>query len=287
VKYDLAGMARRAGTRRKLVTFAPIKTTRAQAHSLAAIFRRMLAPWLDSRSRIEEAYATELARVLQTDGIDDLTSLFASLAEEVNRLVLTLTPDLRDWALRVESWHRGKWTGTVLSGTGVDLRYLIGPADVAETIEAVLARNVALVKDISAQAQARISDAVFRGIQQRLPTREVGKEIAEALGMARKRAVRVAADQTTKLASSLDMQRQREAGLDLYRWNHSDKLRPRLWHRARDGKLYERETGKEVSFEDGEKVYGSGRIEREDAPGQPPWCGCVAQGVLAFEGEVL
>jgi uncharacterized protein with gpF-like domain len=268
-RYDLAFMARRAGTRRKLITFAPIITTKAQVSSLAANYRRMLAPWLDSRRVIEAAYARELDRVLQTDAIDDLTSLFAALAEEVNRLVLTLTPDLRDWALRVESWHRNRWANTVLAGANVDIRYLIGPADAQEAIEAVLARNAALVKDIGRQAEARISDAVFRGIQARTPAREVGKEIAEALGLARKRANRIAADQAVKLASALDRQRQREAGLDSWKWKHSGKLHPRLWHQKRDGKIYTDETAP------------------EDEPGELPFCGCVRQAVLVIDGVVL
>lgn len=273
--------------RRRAVTFAPIRSTRAQSTSLSAIYRRMLAPWLDARDTILAAYERELARVLATDAPSDLSALFEALADEVSRLVLTLTPDLREWAFRVEGVHRGKWAGTVLSGTGVDIRYLIGPQDAAEAIEAFVARNVALVKDVSAQAQGRISDAVFRGLQQRAPAREVGKAIADALGMGRKRALRIAADQSTKLNAALSEQRQREAGLEVYRYVHSGKLHARPWHKTRDGKLYEIDTGKEVRFEDGEKVYGSDLIEREDKPSVPPWCGCVTRAVLVFEGQVL
>lgn len=268
-RYDLEAMAKRAGVKRRMVTFRPIHSTQAQAQSLAAWYRRVMAPWLGSRQQIEALYARELARVLQTDAIDDLTSLFSSLAEELNRLVLTLTPDLRDWAFRVEAVHRGKWAQTVLAGANVDIRYLIGPADAEETIEAFLARNTALVKDVGTQAQGRIADAVFRGLQQRTPAREVGKEIAEALGMARKRANRIAADQAVKLSSALDKQRQREAGLDTWKWNHSGKLHPREWHKQRDGKIYTEETAP------------------EDEPGELPFCGCVRQGVLVIDGLVI
>jgi hypothetical protein len=269
MRFDLAAMVRRAGIRRRQITFRPIRTTQAQAQSLAVIYRRMLAPWLEARPRIEEAYQRELDRVLTTDSIDDLAGLFDELGEMVERLVLTLTPDLRDWAFRVERWHRQRWVGTVLSGAGVDLQYLIGPAEAQETIEAFMARNTALVKDISRQAQGRISDAVFRGIQQRTPAREVGRTIGEALGMARKRANLIARDQAVKLASALDRQRQREAGLDTWKWNHSDKLNFRPEHKARDGEQYTDETAP------------------EDEPGELPFCGCVRQAVLVLDGEVL
>lgn len=269
MKIDLARMARRAGTRRKIITFSPIETTRAQAKDLATIYNRMLAPWYSARELIDALYAAELARVLQTDSVDDLSNLMDEMDRQVQRLVMTLTPALRDWALRLEKWHEGKWARTVLAGAGVNIATLIGPADALETIDAFLARNVALVRDISSQARGRIADAVFRGLQQRTPAREVGKEIAEATGMARKRANRVAADQNVKLSSALDAQRQREAGLDHWKWRHSGKAHPRLDHLARNGKIYTENTAP------------------QDQPGQLPYCGCVRQAVLILDGEVL
>lgn len=285
MKYDLAAMSRRAGNRRRMVTFAPIPLTQAQQSGLAKINRAILAPWLTARERITEAYAAELARVLTTDSIDDLTSLFSSLADEVQRLVLELTPAMRDWAFRVEQVHRGKWARTVLAGADVDVSYLIGPADAQESIEQFLARNTALVKDTATQAQGRISDAVFRGLQARKPAREVGREIADALGMARKRSDRIAADQAVKLSSALDAQRQREAGLTVWRWNHSGKLHPRSWHKQRDGNLYADDKADQGPLANGDVVAEP--PEPDDLPGVPPYCGCVRQGVLVFEGAVL
>ncbi len=285
MRYDLAAMAARAGKRRKIVTFAPIPSTKAQADSLARINRRILAPWLDARQRITDAYAAELARVLTTDSIDDLTGLFAELAAQVERLVLELTPALRDWAFRVEQVHRGKWARTVLAGADVDVSYLIGPADAQESIEQFLARNTALVKDTATQAQGRISDAVFRGLQARKPAREVGREIADALGMARKRSDRIAADQAVKLSSALDAQRQREAGLTVWKWKHSGKLHPRSWHKERDGNLYADDKVDQGKLANGDVVAEP--PEPDDQPGVPPFCGCVRQGVLVFEGAVL
>lgn len=283
MRFDLAQMAARAGTRRKLVTFRPIITTSAQANDLARIYDRMLAPWYGSRDLILEAYSRELARLLTTDAIDDLASLFEALGEEVNRLVLELTPQLRDWAFRVERWHAGKWGRTVLAGANVDISYLIGPNDAQEPISAFLGRNAALVKDVSAQAQGRISDAVFRGLQARTPAREVGKEIASAVGLARKRATRIASDQAVKLASALDAQRQREAGLTVWKWKHSGKLHPRLFHKARDGNLYA-----DLAADRGKLANGETVAEPpEEKPGELPFCGCVRQGCLVLNGEIL
>lgn len=287
MRFDLRQMAIRAGTRRKLIVFRPILPTTAQANDLAKISHRILAPWYDATQRITDAYARELARILQTDSIDDLVSLFADLANEVQRLVLELTPSMQEWAFSVERVHRGKWARTVLAGANVDISYLIGPADAAEPISAFMARNTALVRDVSRQTEQRISDAVYRGLQARTPAREVGKQIAEATGLARKRANKIAADQAVKLSSALDAQRQREAGLGIYKYRHSGKLHPRSWHRARDGRFYDRDTGKEVIFEGGKQRAGPDEIKSDDAPGIPPFCACTTQGVLVIDGEVL
>lgn len=287
MRYSLRDMAIRAGTRRKLVVFRPIPATSAQATDLALINRRILAPWLTAGPRITDAYAKELARILQHDSLDDITSLFAELGKAVESLVLELTPAMRDWAFSVERVHRGKWGRTVLAGANVDISYLIGPNDAQESIAQTVARNTALVKDVASQAQGKISDAVFRGLQARTPAREVGKQIAEATGFARKRSDRIAADQATKLSAALDAQRQREAGLDIYKWRHSGKLHPRSWHRARDGRFYERDSGKEVVFEGGKQKAGPDTVADDDGCGIPPFCGCVAQGVLVIDGEVF
>lgn len=283
MRFNLPAMARRAGLRRPVVILRPIVTTTAQAKSLAGHFRRMLAPWLDARQRIEAAYADELKRVLQQDSVDDLAQLFEEIGAAVSRLVVTLTPALRSFAVGVERWHRERWLGTVLSGAGVDLTYQIGPESARETIEAFMARNVALVSDVSTQAKGRISDAVFRGLQRRTPARDVGKEIAEALGMARRRANNIAADQAVKLASALDAQRQREAGLTIWRWKHSAKLHPRQVHVERDGNLYADAKADRGALPGGEVV----REPPRDLPGELPFCGCIRQAVLVIDGEVF
>jgi hypothetical protein len=283
VKFNLAQMARRTGLRRKVVVFRPIITTTAQATDLAAISHRILAPWYGAAQRITEAYDRELSRIVTHDDLNALISLISEISDDVERLVLELTPSLRDWAFRIERWHRDKWRSTVLAGANVDVGYLIGPSDAQEPISAFLARNVALIRDISAQARGRISDAVFRGLQARTPAREVGKTIVEATGMARVRANRVAADQAVKLAAALDAQRQREAGLTVWRWRHSAKLHPRKFHLARDGNLYADDGADRGRLANGDDVLEP----PEDEPGELPFCGCVRQGVLVIEGAVL
>lgn len=278
-------MASRQGLKRRETAFAPILTTSAQANDLAAISRRIIAPWLDAKTAITEIYARELARRLQQDSIDDLTSLFAALGGAVDRLILDLTPAMQNWAIQVEGWHRGKWSRSVLAGTDVDISTMIGPTDAIETIDAFMARQTALIRRVSDDTRAKIADLVYRGLEQRLASNVVGREIARITGLSRKRANRIAADQSVKLASALDAQRQREAGLTVWKWRHSGKLHYRPYHKARDGNLYADSKADQGTTPSGEII--SEPPEADDLPGIPPYCGCVRQGVLMLDGEAL
>jgi hypothetical protein len=72
-----------------------------------------------------------------------------------------------------------------LCATGVDLTTFIGPEGVRETLESRIATNVALIRDVGSQAQSRISQAVFRGLTERQPAREVAKSFREAVDLPR------------------------------------------------------------------------------------------------------
>lgn len=267
MKFDLARLVK--GRRRKLITFRPIISTLAQAGDLLAIYSRMLKPWGTAVDKLRPLYERELQRVLTHDAADELTGLTDDLAGQINRLILELSPDLKDWVLRTERWHRGKWARAVQAGVDVGLDTLLGPADVQETLDAFLVRNTSLIRDVNEQTRGRIADAILRGIQQRTPTAKVAKEISEAVGMARKRARRIAAHQSVNLNSALNRQRRRQANLDHWKWRHSHKLHPRLEHVARDGKIYTDENAP------------------QDLPGVLPNCGCVEQAVLVVDGEAL
>lgn len=283
MRFNLASMT----AKRRSVTLPLILSTKAQADALSIIAQRALAPLDLVPATIVPIYERELARAMTTDSADDLANAIDGIGDVIRRLVLELTPAMRDWAFRVENWQRGKWQRAVLSGLGLDISALIGPQDATETVGTFLGRMTALVRDVGDEARGRISDAVFRGLQERQTPADVTKAIAEATGMARARARRVSGDQTVKLATALNRERQRQAGIDLFRYRHGGKAHPRSWHKARDGKLYEIDSGREVIVEDGERRFGPDTIAKDDRPGAPPFCSCAEQAVVVIGGEVL
>lgn len=280
-RFDLAALARRSGKRRD-ITLRPIVPTQAQATDLAAIFAPAWRIWDDNIDTILAGYDPQplpTADALTIDTADQVQTAISSVANEFLTILTTrITPALRQWVVRAERVHRSKWTAAVKAGVGVDLDMMLGAQEVEETLSTFMARNVALVRNISDQAQGRISDAVFRGYERRAPVREVAKEIREATGMVRDRAIRIAADQSSKLSSQLDRERQAESGLTQFRWRHSGKVHPRSWHRARDGKVYDSRTGKPAD--------GGAVIPADDRAGMQPWCGCREQAYIALLDEI-
>jgi SPP1 gp7 family putative phage head morphogenesis protein len=267
VELNLAAATNRRS--RKPIVLPNIAPTKAQADDLFSTYNKIVISWAAGIPRIMAEYETTLAQ-MTTDSAETTAGAIDSLAAEIQRLVLSLTPDLRRWALRVEAVHRGKWVRSVLSAVDVDLNTILTAGDVEDTLGASLNWNVSLVRDVSDEIRRRISNSVFAGFQRRAPAREIAKEITEATGMARTRARRIAADQTVKLGARLNQARQEQAGLTSFKWRHSGKLHPRSWHKQRDGKVY---------------PWRGNSIPADDMPGVPPYCGCTAQGVVTFDDQ--
>jgi SPP1 gp7 family putative phage head morphogenesis protein len=265
VTLNLASRVRRPSKRP--ITLANIKPTQAQALALLTIYARAIAPWIAAAPHIVAEYEHTLSGMTK-DSPSTTGDAIDSVAAEIQRLVLLLTPELRQWALRVEQVHRGKWVASVLSATDIDLNTILTAGDVNDTVEASLNWNVSLIRDVGDETRKRIANIVFGGFQQRKAAAEVSKEISEAIGMARSRARRIASDQTVKLGARLNQARQEQAGISSFKWRHSGKRHPRSWHLHRDGKVY---------------PWENSGIAADDMPGVPPFCGCTAQGVIVFD----
>jgi SPP1 gp7 family putative phage head morphogenesis protein len=274
LKFNVRAMIKRARPATKRVfVLADIVPTLALRSDLERIYMRVVRAWWEaSRDGILPAYRRALAQAkaptpgLVLDDTNELSSLLDDIALTLERLILSITPDLSDWVIRVERWHRERFA-TSFTPTGVNLRTLIGPEDARETMQSVLTQNVALVRNVSEESRNRISQIVFRGFNQRADPRQIAKEISASVAMSRKRALRIAADQTVKLSSDLDTERFRQAGLDEFEWRHSGKIHYRPWHKERDGKRFKLE----------------GEIDPSDMPGQPVGCGCRKRAVLDLD----
>ena len=287
---SLRDLARAQGVARKSGTIPESYFPQGIEKDLAAIYARVLRAWSSQlRSVILPAYALAVARDklrrqwTHADGQREIARAFLDAAEPITllddinegesamrragdlltRVVAELLPSLTEWAVRAEEYHRGQFRSGVFNATTVDLNTMLGPWGARQPIEAIIARNMSLIQNVSESTRQRIADIFFRNYQLRTPLREVAKQISEAVGLERARSLRIASDQTVKLAAALDEERQREVGIDEWIWRHSGKVHFRPEHKARDGKHYKWSTARSVL--------------KGDLPGVLPFCGCKAQ----------
>lgn len=257
---DLKALLRQQGRKRPL-TLRAITTTQAQQRALYRLYLPVVQVWVDGSERIVAEYGRTLSQ-LTFDSPSDVAAEIAATEEGAVKATFDFRSLFLEWAQALNLWHVNRIGSQLTYATGLELTQFLGPVNL--TVEDYLERNTALVRDISDQARGRIADIVFRGLSNRTPTRDVAKEIADATGLARKRALRVAIDQTVKLSAALDRQRQFDLGFRAFVWNHSGKLHYRPIHKERDGKVFSWES----------------EVAKNDPPGFQPFCGCRAAAYL-------
>lgn len=261
-RIDYASLARASG-RRVPITLRPIFTTRQQERALAAMYLAVVQVWIDgARERVLPVYTRSLAEYTGDSPADLQVEIGAVENGAIQAILTGFAAAYSDWFSDLVLWHINKLGSQLTYVDNVTLRTQLGPA--RETLEDLLARNVALVRNVSDQTRGRISDIVYRGLQARTPSRDIAKEIAEATGLGRKRSLRIASDQTVKAAAALDRLRQEQLGFDRFVWKHSGKRHYRPEHKARDGKVFSWES----------------EVGRNDPPGFQPFCGCHARAHL-------
>ena len=277
MQIDLAEIVKRSGTtRRKSITFRPIKLPATYATDLyRGAYQPVIQAWTGGLDAIIEEYERTLSQ-LTTDAPSDLAVRVSAVETTAADVVVRVRGYLEIWARTIEFFHRRRWAAAVRAATGVDLSTLIGPADARLTLQAVIERNVGLIKSVSDQARTRIADSVFRGLSEGKPSREVAKELRQAAAMSRRRALNIASDQSVKINSALNEERRREAGISAWKWVHSGKVHFREVHKARDGKLYSDDPADVGDEYEGKTI----RTPPDDRPGQLPFCGCTSRAVL-------
>lgn len=256
-------LIRATNTRRTQFVMRPIEPSSAQTKELERLYVTVPNYWIAATGPIMEEYRKTIA----TMTFDSPASVNARISEAANgavQAVLNFGSLFGVWLTRANRTHYQKFIAALKYATNVDLKTIFTIGTTEATLESVLERNIGLIRNVSDATRAKISDAVFRGLQNQTPARDVAKEITRITGIEKKRALRIASDQAVKLSSQLDRERQTQLGMDSFKWNHSDKVNYRPEHKARDGKVYK----------------WTSHVAKTDPPGFLPFCGCKAQGFI-------
>lgn len=275
MSFDLARLARRAGVR-KSRPIPNIVATQAHKDQLRRAYMQVVLYW--DRFARERLIPTVPSVV--TDSFSDFEREMAAAEEGAKVLVASITASggaISQWATAVEVWHKNRVIAGVLSAARVDVSTLLSPFEPRQSIREALAWNTSLISNVSEEMRERMSNIFFAGFRMGELPAELGRKIAHATGISRRRAKNIAADQTVKLSAALDRARQVEMGLVEFVWRSSHKVHYRPEHLARDGKHYAQDPAMAEEL-------GLPKPP-QDRAGDLPYCGCTEQAWLRLDGE--
>lgn len=127
-------------------------------------------------------------------------------------------------------------TGLGITGPVTVMRPLTG---IDAVIGNAVAENVTLIRSVSEETRARMSNILITGVRTGKSPTAVARELNAGLGISRKRALRIATDQVEKVNATITEYRAKEAGSKRFRWLHRYRgPNPRMHHVARNGKIY-------------------------------------------------
>jgi SPP1 gp7 family putative phage head morphogenesis protein len=163
--------------------------------------------------------------------------------------------------------HGRRWVATVRAGVGVDIAPLIAIDDVGDVLSVRAIAAAELIRSISGETVDKVAQAALRGIYGG-GTDEVAREIQAAMGIGFRRARLIGRDQMAKLNSEMNEYRQREIGVERYKWKTTLDGRERPHHHARNN-----------------KVYAWDEPPSGGHPGREVNCRCRALAVIVLPGE--
>lgn len=201
----------------------------------------------------------------------------APASDQMRAALLALQARLEAWVAaarrttkastqRVEAVQRAGFARAVKTALSFDNSGLMHASDVEPLLDAAVERNVSLIRGLTDDMRRDVERIVWDGMLNQVPRAKIAKDISVRTGIAKKRAVLIARDQTAKLTGELDRFRQEQAGIGKYKWRHSGKENFRPQHLARDGRFY--------------------FWNKPPADGHPrslPNCGCTAQAVVEIK----
>lgn len=160
--------------------------------------------------------------------------------------------------------NKRRFYNAMESAIGVDISTIIQNEGLDDILVATTQENVALIKSIPAEYFKQLETLVYTGTTQGHSASSMIKKIQEIGKKTVNRAKVIARDQSSKLNSALNQQRQQNLGIEEYVWRTAGDERVRESHRSKNGKVFR--------WDDPPADTGH--------PGTDIQCRCVAQPII-------
>jgi SPP1 gp7 family putative phage head morphogenesis protein len=258
----------------------------------------MLTAYVDEFTKEGLAHLKEL-ELLRMDGwSDDLTNAILYILQLALAAGQKVTARLPEVYAQVNQFNDRQFRLVVKAGTGLDIgpsstiphgavaygnvsdprqiraRFGVG-VDVyrsepwlAQAQTNWVASNTALIKSIPTQHMQSVEQIIRNGVLQGESPRSIADKIQKQTGVTRRRAELISSDQVSKANAELTMYRQKDLGIEKYRWTSSHDERVRQLHREYDG-----------------NVYSWDKPPADGHPGMPIRCRCYASPVFPEESN--
>lgn len=234
----------------------PVRARRAHERDYERELRREILDPLFRGLRAGLAEATAITQVYRA--VDDAVEAAAVRGVPIDFI--------REHFDKVRGYHRRRLIETFQAALGVDISFLLTRPEVMTFIDRKIVENVALIKTIPERMHASLVEHLQREFRDApFDRQKLTKILSEEYGSSGYNLRRLARDQTTKTIGNLTEIRQRQLGIQGYRWGTSADEVVRPTHRENGGKMFRW---------DQPPQNGTG------PPGHDIQCRCVAYPVL-------
>lgn len=225
----------------------PVKPLPAEAVAYSRAIRAILTEiqqateqsLLTWEERREQRFAFD-STLVQDDIPDELRAIFNALRRSWFQLARDRAMlAIRTWLGRANKRHRERFHESVREVIGVDLQQIVSEERLGTALKLKTQENVALITSIPEEYLSKVERAVYQHVIQGQPgAKTLAKKIQEIGKVSEKRAKFIARDQTAKLVSTMNRERNLALGIESYKWRTSKDERVRPNHRSKEGKTF-------------------------------------------------
>jgi len=203
-------------------------------------------------------------RIIQDATLADLKTIIAALKKYATEQRQNARAEINKLLNSYAREHTKKWREIVAADMGVDVSTHTAAADLKEELDAARQSSWVAFKNYSEDLTVKVELIAIEYAKGGKSVAQLTEELIKRFGIARRRSKVIARDQVAKANSTFNQLRQREAGIERYRWSTSMDRRVRPTHRANRGRTFRWDTPPATTGH----------------PGNDIMCRCSAIGVL-------
>ena len=178
--------------------------------------------------------------IIEDAWIDDLENINKEFQETQDFIFVeneeNLKAEILDIAILVSIFNNKQWKKILKQTLGIEIFFVEEWEDLL--LKTWVNRNVSLIKGLSNEYIKKINETIISGIDRGITSQELAKQLTQInRNFSSYRSNLIARDQINKLNSSLSRKRQKDVGIENYKWFTVGDERVRASHKVLNGKF--------------------------------------------------